>query len=58
MADEKTRPMPAQDMDELNDLEAEGVHQGLGRRARKPPSDREHGVKTRRQFKDIVSRRT
>ncbi len=58
MADKQTRPMPAPDMDELDDLEAEGARQGLGHRAEKPPSDRQHGVKTRQQFKDIVSRRT
>lgn len=58
MADKQPRPAPLEDRDELDDLEAEGAHQGLGHRAEKPPSDREHGVKTRQQFKDIVSRRT
>jgi hypothetical protein len=41
-----------------DDLEAEGSHQGLGRRADKAPVDREHGRKTREHYKDIVSRRT
>jgi hypothetical protein len=40
-----------------DDLEAEGTHQGLGHRADKAPSDREHGRKTREHYKDIVSRR-
>lgn len=40
-----------------DDLEAEGSHQGLGHRADKAPSDREHGKKTREHHKDIVSRR-
>ena len=41
-----------------DDLEAEGSHQGLGHRADKAPSDREHGKKTREHNKDIISRRT
>ncbi len=40
-----------------DDLEADGSHQGIGHRAEKPPSDREHGKKTREHNKDIVSRR-
>ncbi|WP_340645753.1 hypothetical protein [Phenylobacterium sp.] len=38
------------------DLEAEGSHQGIGRRDGSP-SDREHGVKTRAHSKDIISGR-
>lgn len=40
-----------------DDLEADGSHQGTGRRADKAPADREHGRKTREHNKDIVSRR-
>jgi hypothetical protein len=40
-----------------DDLESEGSHQGIGHRADKAPSDREHGKKTRRYNKDIVSGR-
>lgn len=43
---------------DTEDLEAEGVRQGIGRRADKAPVDREHGKKTREHNKDIVSRRT
>ena len=39
------------------DLEAEGGHQGIGRRGG-APADREHGVKTRAHNKDIISGRT
>jgi hypothetical protein len=42
---------------DLDPLEADGAHQGLGHRADKAPSDREHGKKTRQRFKDIVSGR-
>lgn len=45
------------DLSELDALEAEGTHQGLGHRADKAPSDREHGKKTRQRLKDIVSGR-
>ena len=38
------------------DLEAEGSHQGIGRRGGAPP-DREHGIKTRAHNKDIISGR-
>lgn len=38
------------------DLEAEGSHQGIGRRGG-APADREHGVKTRAHNKDIISGR-
>jgi hypothetical protein len=40
-----------------DDLETDGSHQGIGHRAEKAPSDREHGKKTREHNKDIVSRR-
>lgn len=38
------------------DLEAEGSHQGTGRRGGSP-ADRGHGLKTRAHNKDIVSGR-
>lgn len=45
------------DLGDLDPLEADGAHQGLGHRADKAPSDREHGRKTRQRFKEIVSGR-
>ncbi|MBT9471554.1 MAG: hypothetical protein V4514_13595 [Pseudomonadota bacterium] len=45
------------DIEEIDGLEAEGSHQGIGRRADKPPSDREHGLKTRARNKEINSGR-
>ncbi|CAN5809773.1 hypothetical protein BH11PSE1_BH11PSE1_13260 [soil metagenome] len=39
------------------EFEAEGNHQGIGRRADPAPSDREHGVKTRAHNKAILSGR-
>ena len=34
------------DIDDVEELEAEGSRQGIGRRADRAPSDREHGLKT------------
>ncbi|MGH6999664.1 MAG: hypothetical protein ACREEO_15820 [Phenylobacterium sp.] len=45
------------DLEEGVELEAEGSHQGIGRRASGHPADREHGVKTRVRSKQIVSGR-
>ncbi len=45
------------DLEEGVELEAEGSHQGIGRRAGGHPADREHGVKTRIRSKQIVSGR-
>lgn len=45
------------DLDDLDPLEAEGDHQGIGHRADKAPADREHGKKTRQRSKDIISGR-
>ncbi len=42
---------------DTEDLEAEGDHQGIGRRTDKGPADHKHGRKTREHHKDIVSRR-
>jgi hypothetical protein len=42
---------------DTEDLEAGGTREGIGHRADKAPSDREHGKKTREHNKDIVSRR-
>lgn len=39
------------------EFEAEGVRQGIGRRAEPHPADREHGLKTRARSKAIVSGR-
>lgn len=40
-----------------DDLETDGSRQGIGHRADKAPSDREHGKKTRQRNKDILSGR-
>ena len=53
-----TPPTGLPDPNEIDPLEAEGSHQGIGHRADKAPSDREHGKKTRQRSKDIISGRT
>jgi hypothetical protein len=45
------------DLEEGTQLEADGSHQGIGRRASGHPADREHGIKTRVRSKQIVSGR-
>lgn len=45
-----------EDLDGI-EFEAEGAHQGIGRRAEPHPADREHGLKTRARSKEIVSGR-
>ena len=45
------------DIDDVEELEAEGSRQGIGRRADRAPADREHGLKTRARNKEINSGR-
>ena len=45
------------DIEEVEALEAQGTHQGIGRRADRAPADREHGLKTRARNKEINSGR-
>lgn len=45
------------DIEEAEALEAQGSHQGIGRRADRAPADREHGLKTRARNKEINSGR-
>ena len=51
-------PKSLPDPNEIDPLEAEGSHQGIGHRAAKAPSDLEHGKKTRQRSKDIISGRS
>lgn len=65
MAEHPRTPSPAPDPANaaaadpggIEDLDALGRHEGIGHRAAKPPSDREHGKKTRQRNKDIISGR-
>lgn len=44
-------------LSDLDPLEAQGDHEGLGHRSDNAPSDREHGPKTRQRSTDIISGR-
>lgn len=45
------------DIEDVEELEAQGTREGIGRRADRAPADREHGLKTRARNKEINSGR-
>jgi len=65
MAEDPRTASPAPEAEEagaadpggVEDLDSLGPHEGIGHRAAKAPSDREHGKKTRQRSKDIISGR-